>query len=238
MRKMLIYTGLMVLWVLCLTLTEGGADVVVAEEEIHTAVTDYVRGALSEFGGEVEVSVRRRGDLTVEGTGAVGLRVRPSRGRSSARQVPVVLEVHRGEKVVGEYLMVADVRYFDRVIVASRPIMRGEPITDGAVAAERREVTTILGRYVTDLSKLEGMRAKMRIGFGRPVGKRYLERIPAVERGDMVRIRADVGTVTASTVGVANASGAVGERILVRNLSSRQKILAEVVAPGVVRVVF
>ncbi len=238
MRKVLIYIGLMVLWVLCLTLTEGGADVGVTEEEIHTAVTDYGQGALSNFGGEVKVSVRRRGGLKVEGTGAVGLRVRPSQQRSSARQVPVVLEVHRGEKMVADYLMLADVQYFDQVVVASRPISRGEPIADGAVAAERREVTTILGRYVTDVSELEGMRAKMRIGFGRPVNKRYLERIPAVERGDTVRIRADVGGVTASTVGVANASGAVGERILVRNLSSRQKLLAEVVAPGVVRVVF
>ena len=57
-------------------------------------------------------------------------------------------------------------------------------------------------------------------------------------RGDRVRIQVAVGRVVASTEGVAAEAGAVGERIVVQNLSSREKLVAEVVSPGVVRIVF
>lgn len=237
MRRPICYTLLTILWTLCLTVNTG-ADVVVPEAEIHTAVRDYVRGLLSAFEGEVAVEVRRQGDLRVEGTGAVRVRVRPSQTRSSARMVPVTLEVCRGPVVIREYLLAADVSYFDEVVVAARPIQRHEPIDEGAVAMERREVTTILGRYVGDVAELEGMRAKMRIGFGRPIDRRYVERTPMVERGDRVRIQVVIGGVRASTDGVAGESGAMGERILVQNPSSREKLVAEVIAPGVVQVGF
>ena len=237
MRRPICYTLLTILWTLCLTVNTG-ADVVVPEAEIHTAVRDYVRGLLSAFEGEVAVEVRRQGDLRVEGTGAVRVRVRPSQTRSSARMVPVTLEVCRGPVVIREYLLAADASYFDEVVVAARPIQRHEPIDEGAVAMERREVTTILGRYVGDVAELEGMRAKMRIGFGRPIDRRYVERTPMVERGDRVRIQVVIGGVRASTDGVAGESGAMGERILVQNPSSREKLVAEVIAPGVVQVGF
>ena len=237
MRRSIFYALLMILWTLCLTV-KAGAGVVVPEAEIHTAVRDYVRGLLSAFEGEVTIEVRRQGDLRVEGTGAVRLRVRPSQTRSSARVIPVTLAVCRGPVVIREYLLSANVSYFDEVAVAARPIQRHEPIDEGAIAMERREVTTILGRYVRDAAELEGMRAKMRIGFGRPIDRRYVERAPVVERGDRVRIQVVIGGVTASTDGVAGESGAVGERIVVKNPSSREKLVAEVMAPGVVRVGF
>lgn len=238
MHRLLIYFGLIFICAIFSASSEVGAGLVVTKEEVHKTVRDYVLGAISDFGGDVQVSVRWRGKLELTGKGEVKLQVRPSGARSSARQMQVVLEIYTEGKMVKEYFILADIRYFDHVFVSSRPISRGEAITDLVVSRERREVTAMLGRYVSDFSELEGMQAKVRIGFGRAIGRRYLERIPAVERGDMVRIRADVGGVNASITGVASASGAVGEKILVRNLSSRQKLLAVVVAPGVVRVVF
>ncbi len=237
MRRALIYVVLMILWMFCLMLTDGEAEVVVSKEEIHAVVTEYVGEVLSDFEGEIEVSVRRQGDLKLKGTGAVALHVRPSQGRSSARSFPVTLEVRRGPVVIREYLMSANVRYFDQVVVASRPILRGEPVLE-AVRVERREVTTRLGRYVREASELEGMRARTRIGTGRPIDTRYVERIPAVERKDRVRIQANVGGIRAVTVGVAKESGAIGDRIVVENIDSREKLLVEVLAPGVVQVVF
>jgi flagella basal body P-ring formation protein FlgA len=148
-----------------------------------------------------------------------------------------VLEILRGPVVVREYLLSAGVRYFDQMLVAVRPIQRGEPVAEG-VGLERREVTTRLGRYMTDLSELEGMRAKTRIGAGRPIDMRNVEPIPAVERKDRVSIRVNVGTIRASIEGVATESGVIGDRIVVQNVSSREKLLAEIVAPGVVQVIF
>ena len=238
MRRTAIFAGFIILWGLCLRPTAAQADVVVPEAKVHAVVADYVRGLLSNFEGEVEVTVRYRGDLRVEGTGAVHLRARSAQTRGSARTVPVTLEVFRGPVVVREYLLSARVRYFDQVVVAAHPIHRRQPITAGSVTVERREVTTILGRYLRDVSELEGMRARMRIGFGRPIDPRYVERTPVVERGDRVRIQVEVGGVTGSAEGLATESGAVGDRIGIQNLSSREKLTAQVVAAGLVRVFF
>jgi flagella basal body P-ring formation protein FlgA len=103
---------------------------------------------------------------------------------------------------------------------------------------EERDVTTVLGRYVRDPAELAGKRAKMRIAYGRMIDVRYLEPIPVVNRGDQVCIRAKIGTVTVSALGLSTESGAVGDRIVVKNVDSREKLVAEVVAAGVVQVAF
>jgi flagella basal body P-ring formation protein FlgA len=236
--KFLFYIGLMILWVFCLMVGEGRAGVVVSEAEVHAAVTEFVQDRLADISGEIEVTVRRRGDLAVEGVGAVALRVRQDRMRSQARSIPLVLEVMRGPAMVREYRLVADVRYFDDVVVAARSIMRGERVGEEAVIIERRDVTMILGKYFSTIEQLEGMQAKMRIGFGRPLNSFYLERRPLVERGDMVRIEAKVGGIVAVTMGLAKDKGAQGDNIVVMNTTSREKLLAEVIGPGKVRVLF
>jgi len=237
-RKILFYIGLMILWVLCLMVGEGRADVVVSEAEIHSAVTEYVQNRLTDFAGDVEVSVRRRGELVIEGVGAVRLRVRQDRLRSQARSIPVVLEVMRGPALVREYQMMADVRYLDDVVVAMHPIERGELINEGSVTIERCDVTMLLGKYFSNMEQLEGLQAKMRIGLGRPLNMHYLEQRPLVERGDMVRIEAKVGGIVAVTMGLAKDKGAEGDHIVVMNTTSREKLLAEVIGPGKVRVLF
>lgn len=236
--KVLFYIGLMILWVLCLMVGEGRADVVVSEAEIHAAVTDYVQDRLSDFAGEIDVTVRRHGDLQIEGVGAVRLRVRQDRFRSQARSIPVVLEVMRGPAMIREYRLMADVRYFDDVAVAMQSIDRGESLTASVLTVEKRDVTTVLGKYYSSVEQLEGMQAKMRIGMGRPINPHYVEERPLVERGDMVRIEAKVGGIVAVTMGLARDKGAEGDHIVVMNTTSREKLLAEVIGPGKVRVLF
>lgn len=238
MRKSIFYSLLIILWVFFLLVGDSRADVIVSQAEIHAAVTAYVHETLADFSGDIDVTVRRRGGLRVEGRGAVKLRVRPDRFRSQARSVPVVLEMVRGPVVVQEYSLIAEVRYFDDVVIATRSIDRGKPISEAAVTIERREVTTILGRYISRMSDLVNKRAKMRIGMGRPLSTRYVEQIPVVEKGDMVRIRAQIGRIVATAVGIARENGVKGDRIVVQNAESREKLMAEVVAPGTVKVVF
>ena len=238
MGSRIVSAGLTFLWLLFAAAGASRAEVVVSEKKIHDAVTAYVQEQVAGFDGEAEVSVRWQGDLVVDGVGSVDLQVRADGARNSARVYPVVLEIHRGPAMIRQQLMSADVRYFQQVLVATRPIRRGDRLTPGSVTKERREVTTQMGRYATDLSKLAGMQAKATIGMGQPVDLRYLQRIPVVERRDRVRIEVHVGAITASTAGIAKEPGAVGDRILVQNLSSRQDLLAEVVGPGVVRAVF
>ncbi|MDA0711186.1 MAG: flagellar basal body P-ring formation chaperone FlgA [bacterium] len=236
--RVLFYIGLMIVWVFCLMVGEGRADVILSEVEVHAAVTEYVQNRLSEVSDEIEVTIRHQGNLVVDGVGAVSLRIRQDRLPSMARSIPLVIEVMRGPVMVREYHIMADVRYFDDVVVAARSIMTGESLSADAVLVERRDVTMILGKYFTKLEQLEGMQARMRIGFGRPVSTQFIEQRPLVERGDMVRIEAKVGGIVAVTTGLAKDKGARGDHIMVMNTTSREKLMAEVIGAGKVRVIF
>lgn len=238
MRRTIGYTLLMTLWGGLLTVGEGIADVTISEQDVRSKVEAYVSELLADFNGDIEVDVRRRGPIVVDGVGQVSLNVVPSSRRSNGRMIPVLLEVSRGPVVVETIPIVANVKYYDEVLVASRPIQRGEPLAAEAFSIERRAVTTILGRYVNDPTSLEGKRAKMRIPFGRHIDPRFVEQIPDVSRGDRVTIEVKVGGISASADGVASQNGVVGEKIVVQNTSSREKLLAEIVEPGRVRVAF
>lgn len=234
--KKVAYGALLLAWAVLLSIAESGAGVVVTEGRIRQAVEDYVRQALVDFSGEIQVDVRRFGDFPVAGTGRADVVVRPGQDRSNSRSIPVFVDIVRGPAVVQSFPVTAVVRYFDDVVVAARPIERGESLQSEAVTIERREVTTLLGRYLRDPGALQGKQARMGIGFGRVIDARYAESIPLVNRGDQVQIRVAVGGIQAVAHGVATQSGAAGDRILVQNTASREKLLAEVVAPGVVKV--
>ena len=238
MRRTIGYTLLMILWGGLLTIGEGIADVTISEQDVHTAVQEYVADLLTNFSGDVEVTVRRRGPIAISGAGKVTLKVVPSGRRTNGRMIPVVLQVRRGTVIVESIRIVANVASYDHVLVASRPIQRGETLESEAFSIEHRPVTTILGRYVYDPAQLDGKRAKMRIPFGRHIDPRFVETIPDISRGDRVMIEVNVGGIHASADGVASQSGVVGDKIVVHNSSSREKLLAEVIEPGRVRVAF
>jgi flagella basal body P-ring formation protein FlgA len=238
MRRNALYICLLVLWMLCLLVAEGQADVLVPEADVAAAVRAFARKRVAGFDGDVTLSVRHTRDITVKGAGPVTLRVFPTKGRDRQGSVSGILEIRRGPVCVERHPVSADVTFYDDVAVADREILRDEPLTEAAVRFERRDVTRRLGRYVGSAEQLDGMRARSRISAGRLLDPRLMEQTPAVERRDQVRIEAVVGGVRAVVLGTADEAGAVGDRITVQNLESRERLLAEIVAPGVVRVVF
>ena len=238
MRRSALYICLLVLWVLCLLVAEGQAEVLVPKAKVEAAVRDFVWERVSDFDGDVTVSVRHLRDIPVSGTGPVTLRVRPNEGRDRRGSVSGMLEIRRGPVCVEQHLVSADVRYYDEVAVADREIRRNESMTVDAVRFDRLEVTGRMGRYVGSMAELAGLRSRSRISAGRRLDPLLLEATPAVERRDRVRIRAVVGTVQAYATGMATESGVVGDRIVVQNLDSREKLLAEVIGPGIVQAVF
>lgn len=236
MRKTFVYSTLVVIWMALLCLGEGIADVTISEGQVQEAVETYVREALNDFPGEIEVTPRRRGPITVAGTGRVSLQVVPAPRRGSIRAMPVLVEFVRGPVVIDTVPVMASVRYFDQVLVATRPIQRGEPLEAEAVNLERREVTAHLEGYISDTKDLIGKRAKMRIGYGRTIDPRYIESIPTVSKGDLVRIEVQLSGLLAVAEGIASESGVTGDMIVVKNVASREKLTAQVVGPGRVRI--
>ncbi|MSP01800.1 MAG: flagellar basal body P-ring formation protein FlgA [Acetobacteraceae bacterium] len=107
----------------------------------------------------------------------------------------------------------------------------------GDVRMARVHVASVRTEVARNAAMVIGMQLKRQIAAGTPIAVADLMPPTQVARGDPVQLRLQVGGLSLSGQGVALESGAKGERIRVRNISSQAVIEAEVLGPGVVRVV-
>jgi flagella basal body P-ring formation protein FlgA len=105
------------------------------------------------------------------------------------------------------------------------------------VRMTRVHVSAIHTEVARDPAAVIGMQLKRQLQAGVPIPVAELMEPTQVTRGDPVRLQLQVGGLAVTGQGLALESGASGERIRVRNISSQAVLEAEVVAPGVVRVV-
>jgi flagella basal body P-ring formation protein FlgA len=88
-----------------------------------------------------------------------------------------------------------------------------------------------------DPAMVVGMQLKQQIQAGVPIPVAGLMLPTQITRGEPVRLQLETGGLSLTGQGVALESGASGERIRVRNVSSQAVLEAVVVRPGLVRVV-
>jgi flagella basal body P-ring formation protein FlgA len=104
------------------------------------------------------------------------------------------------------------------------------------VRMARIHVATVHTEVARDPAMVIGMQLKLQLQAGVPIPVAALMQPTQISRGDPVRMQLQVGGLSLTGQGVALESGAEGERIRVRNVSSQAVIEAEVVRAGVVRV--
>ena len=104
------------------------------------------------------------------------------------------------------------------------------------VRMARVHVASVHVEVARDPALVIGMQLKLQLQAGVPIPLADLMQPTQISRGDPVRLRLEVGSLSLAAQGVALESGAAGERIRVRNVSSQAVIEAEVVRAGVVRV--
>jgi len=105
------------------------------------------------------------------------------------------------------------------------------------VRMARVHTSVVRGEVVHDPAVVVGLQLRRQIQAGTPIAVADLMQPTQISRGDPVQLQLQVGALSLTGQGVALESGAVGERIRVRNISTQAVIEAEVTGPGVVRVV-
>lgn len=116
-------------------------------------------------------------------------------------------------------------------------------LTAGSIAGPddirmaRVHVTSVHTEVARDPATVIGMQLKLQMQAGIPIPLSNLMQPTQINRGDAVRLQLQVGDLWLTGQGQALESGAVGDRIRVRNVSSQAVLEAEVVRPGEVRVV-
>jgi len=130
----------------------------------------------------------------------------------------------------------AKLSVFESVVVASRPLSRGSKVGPGDLELLREDVTRLTSGYYSAIEEVRGMEVRRSIRAGMVLNRSLVKAPILIKRGEKVTITAASGSVQVRMEGKALDAGARGELIEVLNLSSKQKVEAEVIAPGVVRV--
>jgi len=120
------------------------------------------------------------------------------------------------------------------VVVLARDVRRGEVLSADDVEVKPASPGGRPG--LADPRAVLGKRLRRTLRAGAVLTERDVETVPVVERGDLVRLVARVGAITATTLGRAVEAAGIGERVRVENLSSGRTVAGVVREAGVVDV--
>lgn len=130
----------------------------------------------------------------------------------------------------------AQVKLYREVVVVTRPLRRGAPISPQDVAVAERDVGTLNQGFLSDPGQIIGQKTTRTLLPDQVLAPLHLQQAEVVSKGDQVVISASSPAINVRMPGEAMANGAPGEQIRVRNLSSGRVIKARVKGPGQVQV--
>ena len=122
------------------------------------------------------------------------------------------------------------------VVVASRPLARGQRLGSDDLALEKRDVGDSAREGVSGTRPRSlGYLMSRGVPAGRALDSAVLEAPVLVERGRRVRMAVQAQGIDITMAGVALEDGALGETVRVRNPASRRVVEGVVVGPAQVR---
>jgi flagella basal body P-ring formation protein FlgA len=114
------------------------------------------------------------------------------------------------------------------IVVAARPLRRGETLDPTAVQLEERELRGLPRGVITELEPVLGKRVSRATGEGAPLLRYSLELERLVRRNDPVMIEANSGGLELKMQARALENGVLGQVIRAENPGSRRRFLIEV----------
>ncbi len=118
------------------------------------------------------------------------------------------------------------------VWVVKESVTRLEVVAADNLERSRISPHRFTGTPVIDPDQIKGMRASRFLRSGRVLTTDDLEPIPLVTKGEKVTLKAVVGAVEVSVVGIAQADGNQGDVIPVTNARTDKEVPAVVSGPG------
>jgi len=212
------------------------ADVALAQDTapqsldaIRTAVVAFVTGF---HGADADLEVKPGGldpRLRLAPCSAP-LEAAWANGSSQAGRVTV--EVRCASQRPWRLYVPTQVALHQEVVVAARPLARGQRLSAADLRRERRDVGRLGGDAVREPQRVLGYVLTRPLGEGRVLDPRLLEAPRLVERGQRVRLLAEGPGIHISMAGDALQAGALGDTVRVRNPASRRVVDAVVSGPG------
>ena len=120
------------------------------------------------------------------------------------------------------------IHIYKYVWVSNHALSRDQQITIEDISQERRDITKLSNGYLHANTQLIGKQMKRNIPANQVLTNIMLQSKKLVKRGDRITIISRSGRIEVQAIGVALSDGSKGDRIRVRNMSSKREIEAYV----------
>ena len=148
------------------------------------------------------------------------------------------MEVVQDGAVVATVPAHAEIAASGPVVTLRHAVARGTVLGPGDLAVEERDLTGMRAGVVTGLADAVGKETRTALPAGAPLTLTAIASPLLVRRGDLITVIVETPGMRLSTPGEALEPGAAGAPIRVRNRTSQQELLGQVVDHGMVLVQF
>jgi len=125
---------------------------------------------------------------------------------------------------------------YKKVLAATHTLQRGDILTESDLKLIKYDVSRLSYGYFEDIKIGVGMKVKRHIMVDKVLTPAMLKKPQVIKRGQKVSILAHSGRMQVRMIGKALNNGAIGDRIRVMNMKSRQKVEGVVTSSSEVEV--
>ena len=130
----------------------------------------------------------------------------------------------------------AHIKLYGKVIQTTTPLTKGHILLDDDLVAVEEDLSQLKYGYFTSKDKLIGKQLKRRMVQNQVVKANYVKAKTLIKRGELVSIIAENTGYSVKMTGTAMGSGARGDRIQVKNSSSKRIIEGIIKEAGIVSI--
>ncbi len=129
-----------------------------------------------------------------------------------------------------------EIKVFKPVVVAVKTLAANSVITKADVKLQPWDVSGLRQGYIKSINEIVGQQLKYAVSMGTVMTPTHVRPQKVVRRGEYITLVAVAGTMEVKMNGTAMSDASLGQRIKVKNTSSRRIVEGVVDAPGIVRV--
>ncbi len=225
-------------------LTAGSAvkvisrSVEVPAETVRQAVKSYISSQSPWTAGQIKIRKIRMNHPVHLPPGEMHIQVQAPKHTDWLGAIPFSVKFLVKGQVVSKLTVPATIEVWSDVLLAAKPLGRGQPVTPDSIKMVRMNLSRAPANAILSKEQALGRRVNRSIAANSILRDDQIEMPPVVKRGDLVQVVAQSQAMMISIKGVAKQDGARGDRIRVENMRSKRIIYAQVLDNQTVQVDF
>jgi len=129
------------------------------------------------------------------------------------------------------------VKVLKAVVVAVKPLSANQVITAADVKLQQKDIGSLRQGYMDNIRQLVGQQLKYSVALGTVLKPSSVQAQKVVRRGEHIMLVAVAGKMEVRMSGTALSDAGLGQRVRVKNSSSKRVVEGVVDGPGIVKVI-